>query len=294
MKTFKEMLSERNSTVAIVAELEQQVMAAATIIAEAFEHGNKVLICGNGGSAADSQHMAAEFVGRFMKNRKGLPALALTTDTSALTAIGNDWDFNYVFQRQVEAHAVTGDVLIGISTSGKSMNVLNAMASAREWGVTTIGITGPIDAQIKDFSDVLIAVKSNITPVVQERHLIIEHLICELVDEILLREKQEKKKIYCFDIDGTLCTSTAGQYEQARPLKKRIDHVNKLYDAGHRILLYTARGSTTGIDHTDLTREQMGQWGVKYHELKLGKPEYHMIIDDKAINDKDFFVNIGE
>ena len=162
-----------------------QIIAAAKIVADSFGSGGKLLICGNGGSAADSQHMAAEFVSRLTKEfeRPGLPAVALTTDTSFLTAFTNDCGFGDVFARQVEALGKPGDVLIGISTSGRSDNVVRAMISARKKGMETVALTGT--EGIETETSVTIAVPSDNTQYIQEAHLSIEHIICDLVEQQL-------------------------------------------------------------------------------------------------------------
>lgn len=149
----------------------------------ALRAGGKVLLCGNGGSAADAQHVAAELVGRFAHVRRGLPAIALTTDSSALTSIGNDFGFDHVFARQVEALARKGDVLIGISTSGNSRNVIEAVKMARKLGVTTIGLLGGSGGALKDLVDYVLIVPSHDTPRIQECHILIGHIWCAMIDE---------------------------------------------------------------------------------------------------------------
>lgn len=157
----------------------------AEMIFETFSEGKKVLICGNGGSAADSQHLAAEFVGRFETERRALPALALTTDTSALTALANDYNFEKIFSRQVEAFAQKGDLLIAISTSGNSQNVLSAVMKAREMGCRTIGMTGAGGKKLASLCDANIFAPSERTARIQEAHIAICHIWCELIDEKL-------------------------------------------------------------------------------------------------------------
>jgi D-sedoheptulose 7-phosphate isomerase len=162
---------------------EDTIIAAADLIAQAFRANAKVLICGNGGSAADSQHMAAEFVSRLSKDfeRPGLPAIALTTDTSFLTAFANDCGFDGVFERQVQALGRRGDVLIGISTSGNSPNVIRAVRYARARGLRSVVLTGS-QGQLASLADVAISVPSTDTQHIQETHLAIEHLVCWLVE----------------------------------------------------------------------------------------------------------------
>lgn len=165
----------------------ETVLKAASLIANSFRSGHKLLLCGNGGSAADCQHMATEFVGRLTKDyqRPGLPAIALTTDTSFITAHANDIDFADIFARQVEALGVAGDVLLGISTSGNSPNVLQAIQRASRSGLTTIGLTGN-GGKLLNLADVCISIPSLDTQYIQEAHLTIEHILCDLV-EVSLR-----------------------------------------------------------------------------------------------------------
>lgn len=163
----------------------------AELIFAAFMAGKKVLICGNGGSAADAQHLAAEFVGRYETERRGLPSIALTTDTSALTALANDYSFERIFARQVEALATAGDVLIGISTSGNSPNVLAAMMSARQAGCVTIGLTGAKGKKLAGLSDAAILVPAERTARIQEAHIFIAHVWCEMIDAKLIETGDE-------------------------------------------------------------------------------------------------------
>lgn len=167
----------------IERELAATVAEAAETLVAALRAGNKLLVMGNGGSAADAQHFVAEIVGRFKMERKALPAIALTTDTSILTAIGNDYGYDCVFSRQVEAHACAGDVVVGISTSGNSPNVLQALKLAREMGCRTIGLLGKDGGTIKEVSDINLTVPCNDTPRVQEGHITIIHIICDLVEK---------------------------------------------------------------------------------------------------------------
>jgi D-sedoheptulose 7-phosphate isomerase len=154
------------------------------MICEALASGRKVLLCGNGGSAADAQHIAAELVGCYEKQRRSWPAIALTTDTSALTAVSNDLGYEQVFARQVLGLAQSGDVLVAISTSGKSKNVLRAAEQARESGCKTIALTGATAEALQSLCDVLVAVPSTRTSRVQEAHITIGHLWCEMVDQL--------------------------------------------------------------------------------------------------------------
>lgn len=152
-------------------------------ITHSLKNGNKILFCGNGGSAADAQHLAAEFSGRFYKDRKALPAEALHVNTSYLTAVANDYSFDVVYSRLLEGIGQDGDILVGLSTSGNSKNIINAFATAREKGIATIGFTGKSGGKLKEYSDILINVPSNDTPRIQESHIMIGHIICQLVEE---------------------------------------------------------------------------------------------------------------
>lgn len=175
----------------------ESIIAAADLIAETFRSGRKVLLCGNGGSAADCQHMAAEFVNRLTTDfeRPGLPAVALTTDTSFLTAFANDCSFKGVFERQVQVLGKAGDVLIGISTSGNSTNVIRALEAARAAGMRTIVLTGS-GGRLAGIVDVTISVPSTNTQYIQEAHLAIEHILCDLVERDLFgaRDEQDPKR----------------------------------------------------------------------------------------------------
>ncbi len=168
--------------------LEAPVIKAAQILVNAFKTKNKLLICGNGGSAADSQHFAAEFTGRYEKERSPLPAIALTTDTSALTAIGNDYSFDVIFSKQVEALGTSSDVLFAISTSGNSVNVIKAIEIAHQKSMTVIALTGKdggkIDKMLKP-NDVNICVPASRTARIQEVHLLVLHTLCDIVDSVL-------------------------------------------------------------------------------------------------------------
>jgi D-sedoheptulose 7-phosphate isomerase len=162
------------------------VAAVIDLLDEAFRAGHKLLVFGNGGSAADAQHLAAELVGRFAAKRRGLPAIALTTNQAVLTAWSNDYSFDDVFARQVEALGVPGDVALGISTSGRSANVVNAMRRARELGLRTVGLTGEGGGTIRDVADVLLSVPLTETARIQEIHLVTYHAICAALEQRIL------------------------------------------------------------------------------------------------------------
>ena len=167
----------------VIASLIPQIAAAAQLIITALQNGRKLILFGNGGSAADAQHLAAELVGRFARERRALPALALTTNTSSLTAIGNDYGFEFVFSRQLEALANEGDVALGISTSGASPNILAAFRVAQTRKVKTIALTGKGGGGLKKMADISIIVPADSTPRIQEAHITIGHIICKLVEE---------------------------------------------------------------------------------------------------------------
>lgn len=176
------------SHVAVVESLSQQaerMLEAAQRCSTALAAGNKVLLCGNGGSAADAQHIAAELIGRFIDDRRSLPAVALTTDTSALTAIANDYGYEQVFSRQIEGLAVPGDVLIAISTSGNSANVNRAAVSARERQCEVIGLSGKSGGALAALCDTALVVPSDITARIQESHILIGHILCDLIEQSL-------------------------------------------------------------------------------------------------------------
>jgi len=179
---FSDSIKAHCATVELLDPLQAAIAEVCNIITTAFNNGNKVLLFGNGGSAADAQHIAAELVGRFRIQRRGLAAIALTTDTSIITALGNDYTFEYVFCRQVDALAQKGDIIIGISTSGNSPNVLKGIQSAAAAGCTTIGLLGGSGGTIKSEVDIAIVVPSNETPRIQECHILLGHIICDIVE----------------------------------------------------------------------------------------------------------------
>jgi len=177
----KQALLANTNLVSTVAQISEMLV-------NALKQGNKVLLFGNGGSAADAQHIAAELVGRFAFDRPALPALALSVNSSCVTAIGNDYGFDQVFSRQIEALARSGDVAIGITTSGNSPNILRAVSTAKKMGLSTIGLTGSAGGQLKNSVDHCICVPSNETPRIQECHILIGHIISELVEREIFHE----------------------------------------------------------------------------------------------------------
>jgi len=172
----KQAIFENNELMALIKKV-------AEVTTEAYRRGNKTLIAGNGGSAADAQHIAGEFVSRFYFDRPGLASMALTTDTSILTAIGNDYGYEKLFSRQVQANGVKGDIFIGISTSGNSKNIIEALKECKEKGIITVGFTGESGGAMKELCDYCVCVPSNETPRVQESHILLGHIICAVVEE---------------------------------------------------------------------------------------------------------------
>jgi D-sedoheptulose 7-phosphate isomerase len=165
---------------AMLSDLEKAV----NLIVNAFKKGNRIWFCGNGGSAADAQHLAAEFSGRFYTDRKALPAEALHCNTSYLTAVANDYSYEVVYARLVQGICQEGDILIGLSTSGNSGNIVKAFEAAREKGVSTVGFTGSSGGKMKSLSDILFNVPSSDTPRIQESHIMLGHIICQFVEEV--------------------------------------------------------------------------------------------------------------
>ncbi len=165
------------------------LLEAGQAIIKALKNNKKILICGNGGSAADSQHFAAELTGRYKRERKGLHAIALSTDTSAITAIGNDYGYEYIFSRQVEALIEAGDILLGISTSGNSQNVINAIEVANKANCITMSLSGRDGGLIKNLCDYSIIAPSNNTPRIQEIHIICIHILCDMIEQSFVESK---------------------------------------------------------------------------------------------------------
>ena len=163
-----------------IAETVEEITKA---IVAAFKNGNKLLLCGNGGSAADAQHLAAEFTGRFYKDRQALPAEALHVNTSYLTSVANDYSFDVVYSRMVTGIGNKGDLLIGLSTSGNSINIIKALEAAKEKGMITVGFTGETGGKMKNLCDHLINIPSDDTPRIQESHILLGHIICQLAEE---------------------------------------------------------------------------------------------------------------
>lgn len=184
LNTIKNELLAHKKTIEILIENNlNDIENACNLAVETLQNGNKILLFGNGGSAADAQHIAAELTGRFVTERIPLPGIALTTDTSALTAIANDYGFDVVFSRQVQALARKGDLLIGISTSGNSQNVLKAFEKGKEIGCKSLALSGRDGGKMKETADVSIIIADQITARIQEMHILIGHIICQAIDE---------------------------------------------------------------------------------------------------------------
>ncbi len=170
------------------AALMQQVTDMGHLLIDCYEAGNKILVAGNGGSAADAQHIVAEFVSRFNFDRPGLPALALTTDSSILTAVGNDYGYEQLFRRQLEANGVAGDIFLGISTSGNSPNILAALEAAKQKGIMSFGFAGESGGKMRALCDHCLCVPSGDTPRIQEAHILIGHTLCAMVELALFED----------------------------------------------------------------------------------------------------------
>ena len=177
------------SDITLISHIEK----AALIVTEAYKKGKKTLLAGNGGSAADAQHIAGELVNRFYFDRPGIPSIAMTTNTSVITAISNDYGFDQLFARQIEALGEEGDVFIGISTSGNSENIVKALAVCKEKKITTIGLTGAKDCKMSELCDICVQVPSCETPRIQESHILIGHIICCIVEKEIFGHIQSQK-----------------------------------------------------------------------------------------------------
>jgi D-sedoheptulose 7-phosphate isomerase len=185
MSIFLKNLNEHIDLMSSLSALDSMVLRVGALAAQTLQTGGKILFCGNGGSASDSQHLAAELTGRFIKDRKPLAAIALTTDTSALTSIANDYAFEDVFARQVMALGRPGDVLVGISTSGNSKNIIRAVEEATAIGMTSVGLLGRDGGQLRGLCDYAIVVPSDVTARIQESHILIGHTLCGLIEQRL-------------------------------------------------------------------------------------------------------------
>lgn len=182
IETLRTALAEHQAVMTQLESLLPQISAVAQLLRDCLKQGGKILLMGNGGSAADCQHIAAEIVGRYKRERRGLPAIALTTDTSILTSVGNDYGFEFIFSRQVEALCGPLDVVIGLSTSGNSANVVRAIETAKQIGATTVAMTGGSGGKLAGLCDFNLVMPSSDTPRIQEAHIFIGHVVCELVE----------------------------------------------------------------------------------------------------------------
>jgi D-sedoheptulose 7-phosphate isomerase len=191
VKTFLSVLTQHQVVMEQLANNNDEIEAVGALLINTLKQGGKILLCGNGGSAADCQHIAAEFVVRYEKKRKALAAIALTTDTSILTASANDFDFDAVFSRQVEALGNTNDCLIAISTSGRSGNVIAAVKAAKAKGMVVIGMTGSEDSELSRLAFITIKVPSNVTARIQEAHILIGHWWCAVVEDAFSQEAHD-------------------------------------------------------------------------------------------------------
>lgn len=181
---LKELKDHQHTIQLVIDTLTGDIEKACEMMVDTLKNGNKVLFAGNGGSAADAQHLAAELTGRYVKERKAFPGIALTVDTSALTAIANDYHFDRVFARQIEAFAKPGDLFIGISTSGNSQSILNAFETATKFGCKTLGLSGRDGGKMNGICDLNIIIPSNATARIQEMHILIGHIMCQAVDNM--------------------------------------------------------------------------------------------------------------
>jgi D-sedoheptulose 7-phosphate isomerase len=184
IKVIDELNAHQKVIQDVIDALVPDIERGCALVTATLKNGKKILVAGNGGSAADAQHIAAELSGRFVKERKALPGIALTVDTSALTAIANDYGYDHVFSRQVEALASEGDLFIGISTSGNSPNILSALKTAKERNCTTLGLSGRDGGKMNQYADVNIVVPSQVTARIQEMHILIGHIFCSAVDDL--------------------------------------------------------------------------------------------------------------
>jgi D-sedoheptulose 7-phosphate isomerase len=180
---LQELNEHQESIDRVIQTLQEEIYCVAEKAIYTLKSGKKILLFGNGGSAGDAQHIAAELTGRYKKERSGLPAIALTTDTSAITAIGNDYGYEKIFSRQVEALADKGDLLIGISTSGTSPNVIHALKTGQAIGCSMVGLSGKGGGEMNDYCEINLIVPSNNTPRIQEMHIVMGHILCHLIEE---------------------------------------------------------------------------------------------------------------
>lgn len=189
IESINKLIDESSKAILETKKISEKISKVVEIILKGLQNDNKVIIFGNGGSAADSQHFAAELIGRYLIERKSLAAISLTTDSSIITALGNDYGFEYIFSRQCESIVKKNDIVIAISTSGQSKNVINAILTSQKRGAVTIALTGNDGGELQKIADVSLTVPSNSTPRIQEAHRIIIHTICELVEQSFKNSK---------------------------------------------------------------------------------------------------------
>ncbi|RLB04107.1 MAG: D-glycero-beta-D-manno-heptose-1,7-bisphosphate 7-phosphatase [Deltaproteobacteria bacterium] len=256
-------------------ELVQLIEKMAEAIVEAYRKGKKVILFGNGGSAADAQHIAAELAGKYRLDRDPLPAIALAANTSTLTAIGNDYEFDEVFVRQLDSLGETGDVAIGISTSGRSENVIRALKAAKRKGLVTIAFTGKSGGRLKNFVDYCLFVPSEVTPRIQESHITVGHIVCDIVEKRLFGQLGGKHRAVFLDRDGVINEKPPeGDYvkswEEFEFLPGVAEALRELKDRGFLVFVVTnqrgiARGLMTVEDleliHKKM-REELGKAGA--------------------------------
>lgn len=235
-----------------IKELTPTIEKVAQVCINAIKNGNKVMFCGNGGSAADSQHLAAELVGRYKMNRPALNSIALTTDTSILTAVGNDFGYDTIFERQVEGLGKNGDILIGLSTSGNSKNVLLAMAKAKQMGIKTVAMTGYQGGKMKTEADFAINVPSDTTNHIQEMHIAVGHIICGIIE----KECAPKAKALFLDRDGTINVDYdyTFEIEKLEFIEGIVDLCKVAQEKGYKLIVAT---NQSGVERGYYTIDQM-------------------------------------
>lgn len=247
--------------------LTPNIEKACEVCIESLKNGGKIMFCGNGGSAADSQHLAAELVGRYKMNRPALNSVALTTDTSILTAVGNDFGYDTIFERQVEGLGKKGDVLVGLSTSGNSKNVLLAMQKAEAMGIKTIAFTGEKGGKMKEVADIVINVPSETTNHIQEMHIAVGHILCGFIE----KELAPKSKALFLDRDGTINIDYGYTYETEKFgfVEGIVELCRTAQEKGYKIIVIT---NQSGVERGYYTLEQMNAFNelMKDEFKKLG------------------------
>lgn len=270
---IKARLREHKRVVELVEEkLIEEIEKSARAIISAYENNRKVILLGNGGSAADAQHIAGELVGRFLKERKSLPAIALTTNSSIITAISNDYGYDMVFERQIESLVQEKDVVIGISTSGSSPNVIRALKKSKELGAIVISLSGKDGGEMAKISDINLTIPFHITPHIQEAHITIGHIICDLVEDYLFNSK---KKAVFLDRDGTINENKGYTYriEDLVILPKVVEGL-KLLQKNFLLIVVT---NQSGVERGYYTEKDVERFN-NYLHLALAKDGVY--IDD--------------